>query len=314
MTAQEESGSAPLVSIVVIAYDQAATIGAAVRSAVEQSEPSVEVLVVDDGSQDDSAERARAAGAHRVLVRTNGGPAAARNTGLHAASGEWVLFLDGDDVLHPDAVRTQLDALAAQPDAQFAIGRNRLVDERDRPLPGHTEPRHTGDLYPQLLAASWICPPSALLARRSAVLDVGGWHEGTRYTSAEDLHLYLALAREVPGVDHTAVVTDYRLHEGMSSRSYSRGLDANLAVLAGHGPDDGDPAVATARRAGEQHYRRTYGTKAVLSDWTHAVRARRGWVAATSAVVGLVVREPRAVRRVVGEALARRGARWRGPA
>lgn len=290
--------------MVITAFDQAAYLTETVRSALEQRGTSVEVVVVDDGSTDGSAAVAEAAGAHRVLRQRNAGAAAARNAGLRAATTSSVVFLDGDDRLHPHAVRTQLDVLAAHPDAEYVVARARLIDRQGRPLPSRVEPVHEGPLYPQLLRCSWICPPSALLVRRDAAERVGGWDEVTPF--AEDLDFYLRLAMAARGIDHRAVLTDYRLHQGMSSRSYSAGLEANLAVLRRHAPDDGDPRLAAARRAGERHYLRTYGYKAVLSEARADVRAGRGTTRAVRRVARLVAADPAGVSRLLLAAARRR--------
>lgn len=99
------------VSVVVPAHDAEATLPRAVRSALGQSCPPDEVLVVDDGSTDGTAAAATAFGPPvRLVSRPQGGPAAARNTGVAAAGGEWVAFLDADDQWHPHKLERQLAA------------------------------------------------------------------------------------------------------------------------------------------------------------------------------------------------------------
>src|SRR5262249_27602235 len=97
--------SPPLVSIIIPCYRQARFLPGSVGSAVAQTHPGVEVILVDDGSDDDTEAAARAFGDRvRYVRRPNGGPAAARNTGIAEAHGTHLLFLDADDILHPEAV------------------------------------------------------------------------------------------------------------------------------------------------------------------------------------------------------------------
>lgn len=105
----------PRVSVIMANYNGAAHIAAAVRSVLRQSETSLELLLCDDGSTDDSVARAQAVAdgdARLVLLRseTRGGPAAARNRGLRAARGRWIAVVDNDDAIHPERLRRLLDA------------------------------------------------------------------------------------------------------------------------------------------------------------------------------------------------------------
>ena len=95
--------SAPTVSVIVPAYNARATILPTVTSALEQSHAPVEIIVVDDGSTDDTASIASSLPIPvRVIRKPNGGPASARNVGALAAIGEWLAFLDADDIFLPD--------------------------------------------------------------------------------------------------------------------------------------------------------------------------------------------------------------------
>ena len=96
----------PPVTAVMPAYHAAAFVGEAVASLLQQTVPPREVIVVDDGSPDDTAAVAERAGA-RVIRQANGGPAAARNTGIRAAATEWIALLDADDLARPTRLATQ---------------------------------------------------------------------------------------------------------------------------------------------------------------------------------------------------------------
>lgn len=107
-----QSPPAPKVSVIIPAYNDAAYIRDSIESALSQ--PGVEVIVVDDGSTDDTPSIASACEGVRFMSIPHSGPSKARNTGILAASGEWMVFLDGDDILLPGAVELLLDTAISE--------------------------------------------------------------------------------------------------------------------------------------------------------------------------------------------------------
>src|SRR2546426_11076997 len=103
----------PLVSVVIPSYRQAQFLSPALESVFAQTYPAVEPIVVNDGSDDDTETVAAGYGDRiRYIWKPNGGPSGARNVGLRAARGEYVLFLDGDDLLHPESLERLVAAVA----------------------------------------------------------------------------------------------------------------------------------------------------------------------------------------------------------
>ncbi|HWO47940.1 MAG TPA: glycosyltransferase family A protein, partial [Solirubrobacterales bacterium] len=119
--------AAPLVSVVIPCWNQAHYLGEAIESALSQSYPSLEVIVVDDGSEDNSAAVAARFPGVRCLRQGNSGVAAARNRGLAEAGGEYAVFLDADDRLLPDALAVGVRELEARPETAFAAGMPRDI-------------------------------------------------------------------------------------------------------------------------------------------------------------------------------------------
>lgn len=156
------------------AFQCEAFLGEALESVLGQTVPPDEIIVVDDGSTDGTAEVARSFGGRvRVVSRPNGGPGAARNTGLAAARGDWVAFLDGDDAWTRDKSRLQLEKAAQNPTAGLVFGlASNLVAPRGVTL---TAARARGEdsALPGLVAG-------AMLARRETLLAVGPFPEGLR--------------------------------------------------------------------------------------------------------------------------------------
>ena len=217
-----------LVSVVIPCYNQARYLRTSIASAHAQTDPPREVVVVDDGSRDDTAAVAAAAGA-TVLRQTNSGVSAARNAGLHAARGEFVVFLDADDELLPDAIETGLRTLRSNPTAVCAVGRVRPMDGDGRDLPSAPQRPIVRELYREWLYENFVSTPGAAVFRRLALQAMGGFPEAVG--PAADYAVYLQLARERLIVDHGNVVVRYRNHAASMSRDRSGMLRATMRVL-----------------------------------------------------------------------------------
>lgn len=299
--------TAPQVAVVVTAHDQERYVAEAARSAVGQDGVEVEVVVVDDGSTDGTARAARAVAGASVVVRENGGVAAARNTGADATTAPVLCFLDGDDRLRPGALVRGLAHLAG---SAFAFGRSQLVDADGRALPTAVRPPVAPTrLYEELLREPWVVPQGCLLVRRDALDRVGRFDAGLT-GGGEDLDLYLRLARVLPGVDHDDLVCDYRLHPANMTKGYRALLAANAQVLAAQATwTAGDPALERARRQGLAHLHRVYGTKAALAEAVGALRTGDGVVRAAGRAVAAVAAHPAYSARLVSTSLRRAGRR-----
>src|SRR5262245_54183980 len=126
------SSSAPTVSVVIPCYNQARYLSDAVSSVRQQTHRPIECIVVDDGSTDGTSDVAVELGA-LVVRQTNNGVSAARNAGLRIARGDFIVFLDADDVLLPDALARGVGALAAQPAAAAVVSRCEVMAEDGTP-------------------------------------------------------------------------------------------------------------------------------------------------------------------------------------
>ncbi|GAA2349096.1 glycosyltransferase family 2 protein [Dactylosporangium salmoneum] len=177
----------PDVSVIVPAFDSAATLGACLAAVRAQHEPVAEVIVVDDASTDGTREIARAFGATVVEQPVNRGPAAARNAGIRASRGEVLFFLDADCAPEPDALAVALRILREEPDVACVHGiysLRPLFDdgpvEAYRLLHGHYwRLKHAGRVRTTLFAVCAI--------RRSVFDEVGGFDE--RLRASEDVEV-----------------------------------------------------------------------------------------------------------------------------
>jgi glycosyltransferase involved in cell wall biosynthesis len=132
-----EPGTSPTVSVVVPTYNRADRLKDTVASILAQTVQPAEVLIVDDGSRDDTARVCRDFPSPvRYLYRENGGSGAARNTGMLAAKGEYLAFLDADDVWEPTKLEVQLALHAAHPEIGWSATNHFTTDRANQPLPG----------------------------------------------------------------------------------------------------------------------------------------------------------------------------------
>jgi glycosyltransferase involved in cell wall biosynthesis len=186
---------APAVSVVIPAYNAAAFAGRAIDSVLGQTMHDVEVIVVDDGSSDDTRNVLASYGNRlRVFSQVNAGPAAARNRGLREASGEYVAFLDADDWWLPAKLERQVALMRIRTDVGFCSTATRVVTQTGEPA-GEWLCCPTDVPLPDLLflrSAAISGSTSGVLARRQLVLDAGGFDEALRGFEDPDLWIRLA--------------------------------------------------------------------------------------------------------------------------
>jgi hypothetical protein len=248
----DTGGPAPpdkVVSIIIPCFQQGHYLGEAIASALAQSHQPLEVIVVNDGSTDATEEVARGyAERIRYIRRANGGLSAARNTGLRAAEGDYLLFLDADDALHPDSVSVLVQGMNGRTDRLSLMGCRFFTDT----LPTADVPGAIAwdavDLLPALLQVN-LGPCHAWLSPRCFVEEAGGFCEGLR--ACEDWDLWLRLAElGLHGARTTFAGAYYRQYPGSMSTDPSRMLRARSQVLLrAH-----DAIMATLERTAPRHF------------------------------------------------------------
>ncbi len=207
----------PAVSIIIPSYNSLAWVDDAVGSALGQTYPNTEIIVVDDGSTDGTAEhlRRRFGARIRCVSQRNRGLAGARNRGLRETGGELVQFLDADDMILENKIAEQVEAFARRPDVSVVYSDYQYVTddaERRRSTGEHSHRYAGGDVWPDLLKANFLVCHSAL-ARRSAIAGAGGFHEAL--TAYEDWDLWLRLAHAGHRFHyHPGVLALYRKRAG----------------------------------------------------------------------------------------------------
>jgi glycosyltransferase involved in cell wall biosynthesis len=245
----------PLVSVIIPAFNYGRFVEDAIESAKRQDYPNIEIIVVDDGSTDDTENRLSPRTDITYVRHSNRGLPATRNTGIQLATGEYLQFLDADDLLEPDSVRKRVEALEARTDASFAVCRTRRFGRL-------TTTRALSWLQPEWRLPAErrlgldfmhfnIAPPHAFLVRASAVRKHNLLFD-TALKACEDYDFWINLARleGLPAVVDSCFVR-YRIHPGSMSKSYANQFhhDAILCRrvfgIFEHSPKWIDPGMET---------------------------------------------------------------------
>lgn len=200
---------APTVSVVIPAYNVAWCVRKAVDSVLAQDWRDFEVVVVNDGSTDDTAAVLATYGhAIRVVDQPNGGMSNARNAGIRAARGEFIAFLDADDWWLPAKLGRQVALMRERPQLGFCSCAARVEDVEGRLVSLWQCPQWQGTLLAYLFQGGTSVPGScsAVVARRDLVLAAGGFDESLRGAEDPDLWIRLAAITEYACIDEPMVV------------------------------------------------------------------------------------------------------------
>lgn len=206
---------AGLVSTVIPVYNRAAMLREAVDSVLAQTWRPIEIIIVDDGSTDDTpAVEAELCRRHPdiviVLRQAHAGPGVARQHGLEAARGEFIQFLDSDDLLLPEKFALQIEGLQSDPNADIAYGKAYATENGERlPRPAQRTGERLRTLFPALLREP-IWPTMTPLYRHSALLRVGPWPRKRQLEDWEYDAQAAALGMQLHYVD--AFVAETRNH------------------------------------------------------------------------------------------------------
>lgn len=245
------------VSVIIPAFNSERYIADTIASALAQNYRPKEIVVVDDGSTDDTAaELAQFGDRIKVVRQENSGAGAARNRAVKESSGEWIAFLDSDDLWLPHKLERQMQCIEAHPEADFAyhnwhVTHNESADapsllaeieaagvpERDRAESATCE---LGWLYNELLL-DCVVHTTAVMMRRSLFDAVGGFDETIR--QGQDYDLWLRASRKSIVAKHPATLSVYRIRSGSittgprSQNNRVRIVERALAQWGLRGPD-----------------------------------------------------------------------------
>ncbi len=283
----------PKVTVIIPTYNRAHLIKDAVESVLNQAYQNFELIVIDDGSTDNTKEFLRGyKDKLRYLYQENQGRSAARNYGINLAKGEFIAFLDSDDIWFPDKLARQVPILeSAPPDVVLVHGYKCIVDKNLQPLPGwefklrnlYTLAERGEETYFNYLKSPCIFT-STILVRIKALLEINGYDISIQ--GREDLDLYLRLL--LKGYYFTFIsepaLIKYRFHENntneiSSNFSYLQVYEKHLHECLKLGIIDRiaiakkllyQALAKTHYRLGNYHQSRDYWQKTFINDWETA--------------------------------------------
>lgn len=223
--------SEPLVSVVIPAYNAARTLLTTVQSVFEQTIQDFEIIIVDDGSKDNTIEAAKSIEDSRVKVlsQPNSGAPAARNTGIKAAKGEYVAFLDADDLWMPHKLERQLDILTSKKDVTAVQSGVYFVDDNLEVLSICPCFESKDVLLETLLFQNMPGTMSTLMVKRSMFEQIG--YLDTKLVILEDWELMIRLARFCNLQSVEEPLSLYRIYVGNRSKNLDIHIEPGYIVL-----------------------------------------------------------------------------------
>jgi glycosyltransferase involved in cell wall biosynthesis len=258
------------VSVIIPNYNTAHYIEAAIESVLASQGADFEVIVVDDGSSDRSREVLAGYEADpriRCIFQQNKGLAGARNTGIKAATGDYLVFLDSDDLVLPEKLALQAGYLDAHPEYEAVYSRSVcFVEDDPEELVPVNFPVYVGDIQDNLLYGNFI-HVNSVMVRRMTVLDAGLFAEEFRELEDWDLWLRLSLRGGLFGFQDQ-VLSKVRLRKGSMTTQQERMNRTMLRVLEKHIAGMKTAARPIARLTWVKAYRALFMYRIIVGD-TH---------------------------------------------
>lgn len=190
-----------LVSVIIPAYNDAKYLPQTIRSALAQTYHNVEVIVVDDGSTDNTPEVAKKfEGKIKYVHKENGGPASARNVGIKASKGEFIAFLDADCTWPSNKLKLQMECIREHPDGGLFYANARHFEEingKEKIVPFRPITLYTGNIFWRLLLYNFV-QTSTVVTKRSVLEEIGLFDENPEFISVEDYDLWIRIAAKFP--------------------------------------------------------------------------------------------------------------------
>jgi len=225
--------TSPLVSIVIPTYNGGELLVEALKSALAQDYANTEIIVVDDGSSRNTMNLLQPfADRITVVTQENKGPGAARNRGVMESTGEYITFLDHDDLWAANKVSVQTAILNENPDYGLVYGYPQVIDGDGNALRTSRPSQFPeGDVFEDFLLRNRITTFSATMIRRAAFLAVGGIDESLEIVTCDDYDLWLRLAARYRVAFSPGDLVCYRKHAGNLVKNRLLNLDAHIRVM-----------------------------------------------------------------------------------
>jgi glycosyltransferase involved in cell wall biosynthesis len=254
--------------------------------------------VVDDGSTDFTSRVAARYPWVHYIKQDNRGRSAARNAGLRESQGDYVVFLDADDRLMPEALKVGLECLDAHPECAYVSGHYKLIMADGAPLEQGQQQfvEVDGDHYFALLCGNYIGMHATVMYRRSALEAVGGFDTSIR--ACEDYDLYLRVARKFSVFQHNRLIAEYRQHGTNTTRDFGLMLRSALTVLGTQRKSAKENQhYEQAYKRGVEYWHKWYGDPLVAEAKGHLRQCE--WGAAVRGLLTLMRYYPQGLHRLL---------------
>ena len=228
------TSSNPLVTVVIPTYNRLALVQQAIASVIEQTYWNWELIIVDDGSDDGTPEAISTMNDPRIKLLTKphtGNIAMMRNAGVREGSGEWLAFLDSDDIWIPRKLEIQLFFLL-QEEKRWGYGGFELMNDDMRTIPnkaGHFRPM-SGWIIKELLTTEASVTIGTLMLERALFEEAGGFNQDAKLIYREDYELFLRLALKSEALAVPDLLVRIREHEGRATNGFEEGHDRTAAM------------------------------------------------------------------------------------
>lgn len=260
--------SQPLISVIIPCYNHGRYLSAAIESVLSQSYPNKEIIVIDDGSTDDTRGVTEGFKDVKYVYVENKGLGAARNSGIGFSRGELLVFLDADDWLLPHALQTNFEFTQRNPDAAFVSGAHiKVIESRNVVEEKVTVVEQ--DHYTRLLEGNFIAMHATVMYKRW-VFDTYRYDESL--PAFEDYDLYLKIARRYRIVHHQSLIAAYRIHNLNMSNNMPLMLSYAIKVLGRQRSELKNEREKRSYKVGVKYWKDYYSgglyRSLILEPWT----------------------------------------------
>lgn len=231
LTEKLKEHSLPLISVVIPLYNAEKTILRTVQSVLSQTFTDFELIIIDDGSTDSSSDIIAGIHDDRIILKSfgNKGTSASRNRGIKIASGNYISFIDADDLWTEDKLESQLKALRESPDAGLSYSWTAFIDESGKYLSAKFPARISGNVYTKLFLNNFIASGSNVLIKKACLEKIEWFNETLE--SGEDIEFLLRFAKKWPFALVPRYQILYRFHNSSVSSSVEKTRRHLISVI-----------------------------------------------------------------------------------
>ncbi|HEY0670402.1 MAG TPA: glycosyltransferase, partial [Sphingobacteriaceae bacterium] len=218
------------ISVIIPCYNYGRYLGEAISSVKRQTHAFYEIIVVDDGSEDNTEEVCRSFPGVRYVKIPHSGVSIARNIGAAYSTGDYLVFLDADDILYPNALEINLYFFKFYPEVTLVCGAYDLINDKSEMMPNSAVPQqHKDDFYEALLSGNFIGMQSNVMYRRQLF---PYFNFDSQLKSSEDYDLNLRISYDLPAFAHPQKIAAYRRHQHNASSESAKIHSAAIRVLS----------------------------------------------------------------------------------